>query len=305
MDFDTYQRGAITTDRVARDPSRPGAELIVPLLGLAGEAGQLLSEYKKHLRDGPAYMLFRERVCEELGDILWYVSNVASKFELKLGEVAALNLQKTKARFLDADTLLQLDAKYPEQERFPRQFDVEFAEIEINGVKKVQAKIEGVQVGAALTDNAYDKDGYGFHDVFHLAYVAVLGWSPVIRALLKRKRKSCEKTDEVEDGGRAQVIEEGVVALVFDYARAHNMLEGVNVLDFHLIRAIQGMTSHLEVRARTASEWQRAILLGYSVWREVLKNNGGVVSVDLDKRDVWYVSKLGSRPTTTPPQRNQ
>ena len=41
--------------------------VIVPLLGLAGEAGGLLSEYKKYLRDGAAHRLFKERVGEELG----------------------------------------------------------------------------------------------------------------------------------------------------------------------------------------------------------------------------------------------
>jgi len=43
------------------------------LLGLAGEAGTLLSEYKKHLRDGDAHQLHKERVAEELGDLLWYL----------------------------------------------------------------------------------------------------------------------------------------------------------------------------------------------------------------------------------------
>jgi hypothetical protein len=50
MDFDSYQKEALRTDRV---PARAGSDdvlsLIVPMLGLAGETGQLLSEYKKHL----------------------------------------------------------------------------------------------------------------------------------------------------------------------------------------------------------------------------------------------------------------
>ena len=44
----------------------------------------------------------------------------------------------------------------------------------------------------------------GFHDVFHLAYAAVLGWSPTTRALLKIKRKSRPEIDENEDGARAK-----------------------------------------------------------------------------------------------------
>src|SRR3546814_845391 len=66
MDFDRYQKEALRTDRV---PARQGSDdvlsLIVPMLGLAGETGQLLSEYKKHLRDGEAHRLFKERVRSE------------------------------------------------------------------------------------------------------------------------------------------------------------------------------------------------------------------------------------------------
>ena len=40
-----------------------------------------------------------------------------------------------------------------------------------------------------LTDNAHVKDGYGYHDVIHLAFAAVLGWSPLVRRMLKAKRK--------------------------------------------------------------------------------------------------------------------
>jgi hypothetical protein len=40
-------------------------------------------------------------------------------------------------------------------------------------------------LGSELTDNAHDPDGYRFHDILHLSLVAKLGWSPVIRALLK------------------------------------------------------------------------------------------------------------------------
>jgi hypothetical protein len=54
-----------------------------------------------------------------------------------------------------------------------------------------------------MADNAYERAGYRFHDVFHLAFAAVLGWSPITRALLKRKRKSSPEVDEVEDRGRS------------------------------------------------------------------------------------------------------
>lgn len=291
MNLNTYQRKAQKTDRVpGRGNKQADIDLIVPLLGLAGETGELLSEYKKHLRDGDSHLLFKDRIAEELGDLLWYVANVANKFDLKLADIAASNLKKTQDRWGDQDSsAIVFDAEYAQQERLPRRFEIELSEVVINGKTKIRARMDGVQIGDDLTDNADDPDGYRFHDVFHLGFVAVLGWSPVIRKLLKRKRKSNPKIDEVQDGGRAQVIDEGVAALIFDYAKGHKWLVGVVHLDYQLLRTIKGITSLLEVRVRSMGEWQRAILLGFEVWRQVLANEGGRILVDLDLKDLRYL----------------
>lgn len=258
----------------------------------------MLSEYKKHLRDGDSHLLFKERVAEELGDLLWYVANVAAKFDLKLGEIAQSNLRKTQDRwgYQDSSTIV-FDAEYEETERLPRQFEIELREVVVKGKTKIRVRMNGKQIGDDLTDNADDPDGYRFHDVFHLGYVAVLGWSPVIRKLLKRKRKSNPQVDEVQDGGRAQVIDEGVSALVFDYAKGHKWLNGVSDLDYQLLRTIKGITSLLEVRQRSMGEWQRAILVGFEVWRQVLTSNGGRILVDLDAKELRY---LGPPPSHRP-----
>jgi len=292
MNLNTYQKEAQKTDRV---PSRgeggnAGSELVVPLLGLAGEAGELLSEYKKRLRDGDSHLLFKERVSEELGDLLWYIANVATKFDLKLGDVAQANLKKTGDRWGLQDTgALAFDAEFEEHERLPRRFEVELSEVIVKGCTKIRMRVNGKKIGDDLTDNADDPDGYRFHDVFHLGYVAVLGWSPVIRKLLKRKRKSNPQIDEVQDGGRAQVLDEGVAALVFDYAKEHRWLESVTDLDYTLLRTIKCMTSILEVRERSLGEWQRAILVGFEVWRQVLKTDGGKILVDQDAKSLTFL----------------
>ena len=300
MNLNTYQSLALETDQVPGPAAGhtpgvadddPGRALLVPMLGLAGEAGQLLSEYKKHLRDGAAHRLFRERVAEELGDLLWYVANVASKFEIPLDQIAEGNLAKIRARWagLREATTAALDAHFPEAERIPRRFELRIRQECVGERVLMHADIDGVRLGDPLTDNAHAADGYRFHDVFHVAYAAVLGWSPVLRANLKRKRKSDPRTDEVEDGGRAAVIEEGISAMVFNYARDHDWLAGVSTIDYSLLRTIMGMTSHLEVKVRSAGEWESAILQSYEAFRAVLSNGGGRVGADLDARLITYL----------------
>jgi len=295
MDLKTFQAQALLTDQVPGSSEDEIAKtLVVPMLGLAGETGQLLSEYKKHLRDGAAHRLFKERVGEELGDLLWYIANVASKFGLDLEDVAERNLAKVRARWAPASAEApQLDRDFPDLERLPRQMTVRLTEELGSGPRpKVRMMINDEGIGCLLGDNAYDPDGYRFHDVFHLAYAAILGWSPNLRAFLKRKRKSRPLLDEVEDGGRARIIEEGVSALVFDYARVHSFLEGITEIDYGLLRTIQSMTSHLEVGQATAADWERAILEGFAVWRDVLANSGGEILVDLDARSIRYLGPV-------------
>jgi len=58
------------------------------MLGLFGEAGTLLSSLKKKQRDGRAYVKYRDDIIDDLGDILWYLSNIASKNEVSLPSLA-------------------------------------------------------------------------------------------------------------------------------------------------------------------------------------------------------------------------
>jgi NTP pyrophosphatase (non-canonical NTP hydrolase) len=297
MDFSQYQQKALLTDQVNNqsEDNHNKHEIIVPLLGLAGEAGSLLTEYKKHLRDGDAHKLFKEGIAEELGDLLWYIANISSKFELNLNEIAEGNLQKCYDRWgqdkKENSTGYIFDRSFPESERLPRQFSVEITETKENDSIKMQAFINGKQIGNDLTDNSYSEDGYRFHDIFHFAYVAVLGWSPVFRSLFKCKRKSNSKIDEVEDGGRAVAIEEGISALVFSYAKDHDFLEGVTAIDYPFLKTIKGMTYHLEVSQCSLADWQKAIIMGFDVWREVNKNSGGKVIVDIDNSSIIYQKK--------------
>ena len=93
MEIREYQQQAQLTDQLPPD------DKVVPLLGMGGEVGSLMAEYKKWLRDGEAHQLFPEQIAEELGDILWYLANAAAKFGLDLDTIASANLAKTQDRW--------------------------------------------------------------------------------------------------------------------------------------------------------------------------------------------------------------
>jgi hypothetical protein len=78
---------------------------------------------------------------------------------------------------------------------------------------------------------------------------------------------------------------------VFSYAKDHNFLEGVAALDYQLLKTIKNMSSHLEVARCSLGDWEKAILAGYEVWRQVEKNRGGTVVVDIDARSITYAEK--------------
>ena len=292
MELNEYQRLANQTDQqpetgnVEADPR----SIMVPLLGLAGEVGELLGEHKKWIRDGDSYKLFPDRVKEELGDLLWYLSNVAAKHGLTLEDVATYNLDKTQRRWHPVTCSLVrpslFDEGFPPTERFPRQMDVL---IESSGPDRIVTFINGKKFGDPLRDNRYEDDGYRFHDIFHLSHASVLGWSPTLRALLRRKRKSDPRVDEVEDGGRAIVIEEGIAAMVFSYAERRNFLEGAEGVNYELLRTIKDMTSHLEVSCRTEGDWERAIMTGFQLWRHIRAKGKGRLWADLEKGIVELV----------------
>src|ERR1700722_5691339 len=109
MTFEEYQARAAATD--ASEISK-GEDFSILLLGLAGEAGSLLTLYKKWLRDGDAFQIVGNRIAEELGDILWYLAAIARRRELSLETIAETNLRKTASRWLDAEQHVLLDDGY-------------------------------------------------------------------------------------------------------------------------------------------------------------------------------------------------
>lgn len=275
LSLDEYQRRAAETDvdKTSDDP-------LIPLLGLTGEVGALAAEFKKQQRaDTIHYTGFDDGVATELGDILWYLAALARRSGLSLEDIAHRNLEKTAARWLaPTGPRPDFDSDFPPDQRLPRRFEVLFR---LEG-SRIQMSVEGEDIGDPIDDNSRAHDFYRFHDVFHLSYAAVLGWSPIFRSLLGRKRKLDEITDRVEDGARARAAEEAVAVLVFKMAHTYAYFAGQKHIDDSILGAITCVVSGLEVSDRTKAEWEQAILVGFEAWRQLRQHEQGVVAVDLD-----------------------
>jgi NTP pyrophosphatase (non-canonical NTP hydrolase) len=291
MNIGEYQRLAAQTDVL--DPDDVG----LPLLGLTGEVGNLAAEYKKRRRDSAGYRAFSDEVREELGDLMWYAAALARRCNLDLEQVLSDNLRKTQERFLRPKIPPPhplFDEGLAPTEQLPRNLDITFVE-EINHERgsmpvPVVRIYRGTEaVGDPLDDNSDDSDDYRFHDTLHLGHMAVLGWSPTIRALLKVKRTSDPDVDRVQDGGRAIVVEEGLTAYVFSAAVSHSLFASSDRVPVDVVKACQKMTAHLEVSRRSAADWEYAILAGYRTFRQLKEHRGGMLHVDLHARSLTFV----------------
>jgi NTP pyrophosphatase (non-canonical NTP hydrolase) len=96
MDLNRYQLEARATARYPDVGSNP----IYPTLGLCGETGEVADKVKKVLRDrgGRFDAAVLDDLSLELGDVLWYVSQLASELGLDLESVARANLAKLASR---------------------------------------------------------------------------------------------------------------------------------------------------------------------------------------------------------------
>lgn len=149
-------------------------------------------------------------------------------------------------------------------------------------------RYNGVNMGSPLTDNRHEADDYRYHDVFHLAFAGILGWSPTLRALLRIKRKSKPAVDENEDGARANIIEEGISTWTFNHGLRHGEFRHVKSLDYGLLKAVHELVTGYEVASRPLWQWERAILEGFRVFRELREHRSGIVTIDLNARTIAF-----------------
>ncbi len=96
MDLNAYQAAA---RRTALYPDA-GNNPIYPTLGLSGEAGEVADKVKKVIRDRAGHFddEVRAEIALELGDVLWYVAQLASELGYELDVIANQNLKKLRDR---------------------------------------------------------------------------------------------------------------------------------------------------------------------------------------------------------------
>ncbi len=101
MELNEYQRLAHRTSLGTWYGSRDRmGHLLYPTLKLAGEAGEFGEKVGKLLRDkdGKIGPEDASALADELGDVLWYVAEVATVLEVGLADVARRNLDKLQSR---------------------------------------------------------------------------------------------------------------------------------------------------------------------------------------------------------------
>lgn len=375
-----YQTHATLTDRTRG----AGDHLVLPLLGLFGETGSLLSEAKKKHRDSAAYLGYKRSVIEELGDVLWYLTILADRAHIQLSDLAhsisrdyeswddnrdpaitfsflgrgstgsapkepastydktllrlagkvglllaryeagdyvdnrdslsgdlikvlrllvqaadeasvsleqaaRQNLEKIFDRWPRSRTLPKLfDEEFPPEEQIPRSLQIEIFERSVGGKLYVFQRCNGLNIGDRLTDNIIKADDYRFHDAFHYAFAAILGWSPVLRALFRLKRKSRPEIDEGQDGARAVLIEEGVATWVFGYAKQLDFFANLRTgeLPLDLLKMVRRFVAGYEPEGCPLWLWEEAILQGYAAFRYLKEHRRARLRLDATQRQL-------------------
>ena len=344
-----YTREAERTDTLSTTPNHRS----LLIAGLAGETGSILAELKKAARERDAYPAYRDRLIEEIGDALWYLTRlralagapstpspdvllarfeerdslvaglalsaavgrlsaaaadqsntaleeplyqvaiglalVAAAVKIPLDLAATHNIEKIRSRWPSERTYYPLfDDAEPVEDQLPRLLDIEFRELDRGGKHVTLLRCNGLNFGDRVTDNIEDPDFYRYHDIFHFAHAVYLGWSPVVRALLRAKRKSKPAKDEQQDGARAVILEEAVTAIVFSRAKLLNYFDGLERVDYDLLKTVHTFIQGFEVAKVPLWQWERAIIEGYRIFRFLRTNRHGHVTLDLNNRVLHY-----------------
>lgn len=261
----------------------PSSALETTLIELAAQAGLLMDDQLNGRLEDP------RRLGPRLANMLAILIRAANEAGVTLEAAAVKNRMKTADRWpTKREYPNYFDADFPPEEQLPRFLQVEIFEREVGGKRYVFQTCNGLNIGDRLTDNAMRPDDYRFHDVFHYAYVAVLGWSPVTRALFRLKRKSMPLFDEAQDGARATLIEEGVATWIFGQALEMDFFKDVKSgdLPFGILKQVKQFVAGYEAEQCPAWLWEDAILQGYAAFRYLREHRCGRLVLDAGKRQL-------------------
>ena len=242
-----------------------------------------------HLGRVAASMLDENPSSEHMQEFVHHYVSALTTANLSLADVVHANMRKVCGAFLDPtpEDLVDFDSDFGPDEQLPQNFKIRISQ---RPSGKSYLQWNGVFIGDPLTDNISDRDGYRFHDVFHLANAAILHWSPVMRALIKQKRKSKGKFDEEQDSGRAFVVEEGLTAWIFSRAKELDYFAGLTRVPLDILKTIQEFVVGYEVEQCPLKLWDHAILQGYDVFRQLKAAKGGIIIGDRGKRTLCFES---------------
>ena len=159
-------------------------------------------------------------------------------------------------------------------------------------IPRGEGKFQGFKVGETLgdevTDNSRRVDAYRYHDAIHFGFLAVLGWSPNLRGLLRVKRKS----DGVVDETRTVLAQSSPRKASPPSWRSKQQLsrqfEAPNLVPEDLLDFIALVVEDLEVSSLPYRMWREAISQGFTVMRQLNEAGGGYVLADLDARTLQY-----------------
>ena len=274
LTFIDYSATSKNTDQFKTDDDK--SSIMYSLFSIKEEVDEIYRLALKEDLEGQLSDFFEEKVGKKLGNILWYTSSITNRLDFNFDKIAKKNLKRCEERWRTID----YDKDYDNIEILPKKFMIRFEELKDRNRKiitslKVHHDIEWLQIGDRIDDNAHVSDDYRYHDILHISYVAYLGWSPVIRRMLSRKRKSNPDIDRIEDGARAANLEEALTAFVFEYAKRNDMFKGQEILDIKLLKAVERLVKSLEVHSAPPKQWEKAIIHGYKVLEQLIENKGG------------------------------
>lgn len=95
MSFDEYQKEATTFVDYGES-----LQILYPIIGLSGEAGEVADKVKKVIRDNDGVLSGETslEIAKEIGDVLWYLAVLSEELGYPLSEIARLNIDKLASR---------------------------------------------------------------------------------------------------------------------------------------------------------------------------------------------------------------